>query len=91
MKTFDGEYVIVDGKQRLQAVRCFLNNEIPVFGAYFKEYEDKMRMTVASFRWNIAMLKTRKEVLEWYLAFNAGGSVHTQEELDTVRRLLEEA
>ena len=34
-------------------------------------------------------LKTRGQVLEWYLQLNDRGVVHTKEELDKVRRLLE--
>jgi hypothetical protein len=45
-------------------------------------------MLTARFSWNIAGLKTRKEVLEWYLNFNSGGSVHTEQELQKVRDLL---
>lgn len=83
-----GEYVIVDGKQRLQAVRMFMRNEIPVFGSFCKEYTDNPRQHIATFTWNIAALETKEEVLNWYLNFNAGGTVHTEEELQKVRDLL---
>lgn len=85
----EGPYVIVDGKQRLEAVRSFMRGEIKVFGAYRHEYTNKPDMMVARFSWNVAALKTRKEVLEWYLNFNSGGVVHTEEELDRVRALLD--
>lgn len=85
----DGPYVIVDGKQRLHAVRRFMHGEIPAFGHYRMEYSDDPDLTVARFSWNIAALRTRAEVLEWYLNFNAGGTVHTEEELRRVRELLE--
>lgn len=86
---YRGPYVIVDGKQRLEAVRSFLRGETPAFGAYRSEWTGSMRSHSIRFSWNIAALDTRAEVLEWYLAFNSGGSVHTQEELDRVRGLLE--
>src|SRR6476661_8557666 len=35
--------VIVDGKQRLEAIRRFVQNEIPVFGTLFKDYTDRTR------------------------------------------------
>ena len=85
---WEGPYVIVDGKQRLQAVRRFMANEIPAFGHKVDEYEGKPDMSVARFSWNVAAVQTRAEVLEWYLNFNSSGSVHTQEELSRVRELL---
>lgn len=83
-----GPYVIVDGKQRLESVRRFMRGEIPAFGHLRTEYSDDPDMLVARFSWNIAGLKTRAEVLEWYLNFNAGGTVHTADELARVREML---
>lgn len=83
-----GPYVIVDGKQRLRAVRMFLNNEIPAFGHLLCDYTDRPDIITARFSWNIAELETRAEVLNWYLDFNAGGAVHTEYELARVRELL---
>ena len=34
-------------------------------------------------------VKTREEVLSWYLDLNSGGTVHTEEELTKVRGLIE--
>jgi hypothetical protein len=84
-----GPYVIVDGKQRLEAVRRFMRSEIPAFGHLRTEYSDAPGMLTARFSWNIAEIETRAEVLEWYLNFNAGGTVHTSAELEKVRALLE--
>ena len=86
--SYAGPYVIVDGKQRLQAVRLFLADYIKVFGYYYHEYEDKLDSSIATFTWNIAALDTRKEVLEWYLAFNSSGVQHSKSELARVRELL---
>lgn len=84
----NGWCVLVDGKQRLDAALGFLNNEFPAFGHYFREYEDKPRLTRANFRWHVNDLKTREECLQWYLDLNSGGTVHSEEELDRVRSLL---
>lgn len=83
-----GPYVIVDGKQRLEAIRAFMRGDIPAFGHFRNEYADEPDMLTARFSWNIAGLRTRAEVLEWYLNFNAGGTIHTEAELDKVRQLL---
>lgn len=90
MVDFRGPYVIVDGKQRLEAVRRFMRGEIPAFGHLRPKYSDKPDMCNARFSWNIAAIESRAEVLQWYLNFNAGGSIHTAEELSRVRTLLEQ-
>jgi hypothetical protein len=83
--------VLVDGKQRLEAVRAFLRGDIPTFGTHYAAYSGFMRpLTGATFKFHVNGLKTRAEVLEWYLELNAGGVVHTDEELDKVRKLLQE-
>jgi len=83
-----GNFVLVDGKQRLEAVTRFLRNELPVFdGTYYREYTDHLRLR-AKFRWHVNDLETRAEVLQWYLDLNSGGVVHTSEELERVRALL---
>lgn len=85
-----GNYVLVDGKQRLTAVRMFLRDEVPVFGGHvFSDFVDRLRMTGPSFRWHVNDLKTRAEVLQWYLDLNTGGVVHTDAEIERVRKLLE--
>jgi hypothetical protein len=88
MIDFRGEMVLVDGKQRLQAVRRFMNNEIPVFGHYFKEYEDRIPSSYGYFIFCVNDLNTRDEVLQWYLEFNTGGTPHTQDEIDKVKEML---
>jgi len=40
-------------------------------------------------RININDLPTRKDVLQWYLQMNTGGTVHTEEEINRVKMLLE--
>ena len=80
--------VLVDGKQRLEAVRRFMNNEIPAFGSRFSDFTDRLPMTGPSFRFHVNSLKTRREVLQWYLDLNTGGTVHTSEEIAKVRDML---
>lgn len=92
-----GEFVIVDGKQRLEAVRKFMRNELEIFDngliknkkpLKFSDFGEKLRITKADFQININDLATRKEVLQWYLDLNEGGVVHTSEELNKVKKLL---
>jgi hypothetical protein len=86
---FRGPFVLVDGKQRLNAVRQFLGNCIPIFGGnLFSAYTDKVRSVCTDFIFRVNDLETRSQVLTWYLETNAGGTPHTQEELDKVHKLL---
>jgi len=88
MRDYDGDFVLVDGKQRIEALRRFYANEIPIFGSYFREFTDKSRHSLINIRININTLKTRAEVLKWYIEMNAGGTPHTPEEIEKVRDLL---
>ena len=82
--------VLVDGLQRLTAALDFLDNKIKVFGYYYEEYEDTIRLTHNDFRFHINDLKTKEQVLKWYLEMNTGGVIHTEKELNRVRKMLEE-
>ena len=90
------EYVCVDGLQRTIALTRFVNNEIKVFGQYFDEFEfDKFLVeyqTRDEFSVNIYRnnLNSKKEVLEWYVDMNTGGTPHTNEEIERVRRMISE-
>ena len=94
MNSFHGEYVIVDGKQRLTSILMFLNNEFPVFkekdteaiGFYAKEFDSIPSDIV----FVVNNLPNRELVLKWYLQMNEGNIAHTTEELNKVREMLKE-
>lgn len=79
---------IVDGKQRLEAVRRFLRSEIPAFGTLHRDYRDGLTLTGPKFRFTVNNLPTRAAVLRWYLELNAGGTPHPDTEIVRVRALL---
>lgn len=79
----------VDGLQRITAVERFVNNEITVFGHYANEFEGKPHMF--KFSVHINSLKTRREMLKWYLEMNTGGVPHSKEEIARVQGLLDNA
>lgn len=84
---------IVDGKQRVTAVLRFMRNELPAFGHYYEEFEDAKPYTGLGgprLRMCVNNLSSRRDLLTWYLQLNDGGTVHSREELDRVRGLLEE-
>jgi uncharacterized protein with ParB-like and HNH nuclease domain len=82
------EYVCVDGLQRITAIYKFVNNEIPIFGTFFKEFEDQPRMKY-TMKINVNDLKTEEEVLQWYVDMNAGGTPHTKDEIEKVKEMIE--
>ena len=89
MGNWKGDFVLVDGKQRLEAARRFLENEIPAYNCLYKDFTGFKHIPMdVQFIFNIAKLQTRAEVLKWYLDFNAGGTPHSQEEISKVREML---
>lgn len=76
------EYVIelVDGQQRINAIRMFLRDEIKVFGCFKSEIIDFPEWRY-SLSFNVMKIKNRKELIEWYIGMNKGGSIHTEKDL----------
>jgi len=87
MGSFEGQMVVVDGKQRLNAVLEFMDNRFKAYGFFFKEF-DRLDILICAFKFHVADLKTRKEVLQWYLDMNTGGTIHTDDEIEKVKELI---
>lgn len=86
---YRGPFVLVDGKQRLEAVRRFMADDLGVFGGHkFSDFDDKLRLMHVDFIIMVNNLPDEESVLQWYLDINAGGVAHTSEELDKVRQML---
>ena len=88
-KNFErGTLSLVDGKQRLEAIRAFFDGRIRLLDGTVG-HEDILRASYNRIRITIkiAELETYDEVLDWYLRLNAGGTPHTQDELERVRKL----
>ena len=79
--------VCVDGLQRLTAILRFLHNEIPVFGHYISEYEDNISLDY-TLKFNVNNLAHKKDVLKWYVEMNSGGTVHSNEEIERVKKMI---
>jgi hypothetical protein len=91
MKSFKGEFVLVDGKQRIEAVRRFMENEIKAFGWLYEDFRKTRNILSMDCHFDLWIndLPTRKDVLQWYLDLNTGGVVHTTAEIEKVRKMLE--
>jgi hypothetical protein len=89
--SYKGDFVLVDGRQRLEAIRAFLENEIKVFNAYYNEYTDHVFLRgMNTMRLNINNLPTRAAVLQWYVEMNAGGTPHSDKEIARVLALYDD-
>lgn len=85
---YKGPFVLVDGKQRIEAVRAFIRDELSVLGGmFYSDFSDKLLNDV-DFVFCVNNLNTRAQVLQWYLDLNTGGVVHSDEEITKVRLLL---
>ena len=88
MNTFEDKMVIVDGKQRLNAVLEFLQNKVKAFGNFYSEFEGRIPSHY-EFIFHINDLKNIKDVYQWYIDLNTGGTVHTDDEIKKVNNLME--
>lgn len=83
----------VDGLQRLTAVRRFLTGEVKPFGLPVEAFDRspfQVRGPSNRFRFRVMVytFQKRADLLQCYLDLNAGGSPHTEAEIDRVRVLL---
>lgn len=91
-------FVIIDGLQRITAIRQFMKDEFTVFndvveGGVDKDFFNGSRFNLKSqqgVRFNVMNFQYKSELLDYYLAINAGGTVHTKEELNRVREMREQ-
>lgn len=88
LNNYEDPYLCVDGLQRLTACMKFARNELKIFGHYKKDFEGFIPQNVF-LNVYINDLKTRKEVLQWYLELNTEGTPHETSELERIRTLLE--
>ena len=82
------DFVCVDGLQRLTALRKFMNNEFKVFNFCYANELDLPIIRRHNIIVEINDLKTKKEVLQWYIDLNSGGTVHTTQEINKVRNMI---
>ena len=86
---------IVDGLQRLTAIRQFLDNNVRAFGQLFSEFHPDDQIDIkyglsTSIKFHVNNLPERKDVLKWYIDLNAGGTPHSSMEIERVKKLLQD-
>ncbi len=82
------QVVCIDGLQRLTAIRKFIAGDMEPFGINYTELPRRILL-----RDNTVVLKMydfqyRRDLLQFYLDINGGGTVHTESELSRVREML---
>ena len=88
---------VVDGKQRITAILDWIEGKFeaicPSGTRIARDSLDEIErrnLSMSTFiRWKVVRL-SRPEVIKYYLRLNCGGTIHTEEELDRVRGLLNE-
>lgn len=75
--------------QRITAIRKFIKGELNVFG--IKHDELPIRVILRDLRIVIQLyeFKNKKDLLQFYLDLNSGGTAHTEVELNRVRSLMD--
>lgn len=86
-------FCIIDGLQRVTALEEFYEGKFKIFGDRFSYHDfDSSKfsfgrvyitMRIFSFCW-------KRDLLEYYIAINSGGVVHSEEEINRVQKMLEE-
>lgn len=85
-----GNHVLVDGQQRLNAVRRFLAGEIRASGLLIHEWEDEIPWPV-QLRFVTTRIKNDSAIYDMYIDRNVQGTPHTEAEIEKARRLRDEA
>lgn len=87
-KTEYDDFVCVDGLQRITAIMKFRSNDLKVFGLYYDEFEGDPREVTTRISIRINDLQNEKDVLQWYIEMNEGGTPHTKEEIQKVKDMV---
>lgn len=83
---------IIDGKQRLSAIKEFYEDGFTYNGLYYSQLHPRDRGTFEHKAVSVAMLKnaTREELLRTFLAVNICGKQQNLDHIENVKKLLEE-
>lgn len=87
-KTEYDDFVCVDGLQRITAIMKFQSNDLKVFGLYYNEFEGDPREVITRISIRINDLQYERDVLQWYIEMNEGGTPHTKEEIQKVKDMV---
>ena len=87
-------YSMLDGLQRITAVRSFMRDEFPVLrsvqpdGFRWSQFAPSTRRLTLRFQWRVVTVPTAADILRLYLRINSAGTPHSEDELNKVRAML---
>lgn len=91
-KRLDGDLidqtVCIDGLQRLTAIRKFIGGELTVFGYEFSDLPQRVLLRDLQIIIKMYDFQYRKDLLQFYLDINGGGTPHSKGELERVKKLI---
>lgn len=78
----------VDGLQRSTAILLFLAGEVKPFGLSVDDIRASDDVALTDYRVQITFhgFTTKKDLLQFYVDLNSGGTVHSKEEINRIRR-----
>lgn len=87
------DFVCIDGLQRITAILSFLNNEYKIFDTYYAKDLNNTSFDLRKYHViiNIYQFTTKKELLQFYIDLNSGGTVHSENEIKRVKKMMEES
>jgi len=81
--------IILDGQQRLTALKAFLCNEFPILGKfYYKDIKEEIKMVSANIYYRVIVAKDKAEMIQFYIDMNEN-ITHSKEDIDKAKRYLE--
>lgn len=89
-KNVDGQFVCVDGLQRITTLLEFMQGNVSVFDGHTIDQIEGITAFLRTVYIKIYVNQIpANQVIEWYLQLNSGGTPHTEGELNRVRLLME--
>lgn len=92
-----GKFICVDGKQRLSACLDFVQGKLALFDGQLT-YADlmsnqKIKLRIlehrfAHLRFCFLNFESKRDLLNFYLELNSGGTVHSEQDLNKVKEIL---
>lgn len=89
--TLNVMYSIIDGQQRVNAIREFFTNKFEVDGKFFKEHKYwDVRKFLFDYQINVIGIQdiSLEQEIEIYLKRNVGGTTHTKEEINKAKEFM---